>query len=119
MSEQRAINALKAEIDALEEAQKTLRRVIARKKMLGNDVTEERADMARISRRLGQAHDTLAELEAGRVVVSAPSPGEMTAARRHAWAVRDISTTDAMTRSGLELIWSAVTETRETARKVT
>ncbi len=118
MSETRATDALNAEIDTMEEAQRTFRRVIARKKVQGKGVSAERHEMARLSRRIGHAHDVVAELEAGRVVVSAPSREEVAAARRHARAVRDIATQDAMTRSGFNVIRNAIAETRETSKKV-
>src|SRR5262245_37577902 len=99
-----ALAAVGVAIALLRAVRNKLEGVIARKKVAGDDVSEERADRAEVNRRLGNLRDLEAELEASTAVAGAPTPDEIDTARGLLKKVEELALKDAMTEAGLDFL---------------
>jgi len=113
-----ALNGIGAAIAVLRAVRNKLEAVIARKKVAGDDVDEERAERAEVNRRLANMRDLEAEIEAASSVVSAPTPGEIAETRKLLKKVEELAMQDAMTEAGLDFLLEAVAAARRTGSKV-
>jgi hypothetical protein len=112
------VQAIEAAIALDETARAALRRVVARKKLQGEDVEEERADIAELNREIADARDLLAATRASNEVVSAPSVEEIRQVTEIERAIRDRAVKDAMTQAGLEFIRQGILAAGELRGKV-
>lgn len=99
-----AVRALKATIALDVAAREKLEQVIARKKLQGADVEEERAEVARLNREIADARDALAETEAAQAVVSTPTVDDIRAVTETERAIQALAIKDASTQAGLDFI---------------
>ncbi len=103
-----AMDAVGAAREVHEEAWIKLGKVMARKRLLGEDVSDENRLRARASQRITFYNRLLLELEAAASVVAAPSVEEIAETRALVQKVQGIAVADAMTSAGLQLIADAL-----------
>lgn len=118
MSNANATEALGTAISVCEASESWLKRVIRRKRRLGKDVKKEQREQARVARKLTHLENLLAEYEAARVVVSAPTKKEIHEVAKWLKTLRDLTIQDAMFAAGLNLITNALRDAESLAGKV-
>ena len=104
MSNDNAIKALEAEIKFNESAIDKLDEVIAHKKFDREDVDKERNEKAKISQKLTDLEELLADIKAAAVVVTAPTEDEIADASKAIATIRDMAVKDAAMAAGLTTI---------------
>ena len=113
-----AVQAIKATIALKVTARAKLKQVIARKKLQGADVDQERADVAELNSEIADARELLAEAEAANIVVSAPTADEIGDVIKTEQAIRALAVEDAMTQAGLDLIRKGIEGAGQLSGKV-
>jgi hypothetical protein len=111
-----ALQAIEVAIAVHRAVRAKLEEVIAHKKFFGGTVDEERAEKARLNRKLGDLRDLQVELTAAGSVVSAPSVEEIREVRALITEINDLSLEDATRKAGLALMKSALERARELGR---
>ena len=100
--------ALETAIAIYEASESKLKRVIRRKRRLSKDIKKEQREQARVARKLAHLENLLAEYEAGRVVISAPTKKETREVAKWLKTLRDLTIQDAMVAAGFKLITNAL-----------
>lgn len=103
-SKDNAVSALKTEIKINKEVSGKLDEVITWKEIRGQNTDVERAESAEINSKLEHLEKLLAEINATKVVVSAPTPVEIEETSKYINTIRNIAKADAATSAGLAII---------------
>ena len=118
MPKENAIDALEVSISILEAAETKIKRVIRRKRRLGEDSTQEKREQAQIARKLTRLENLQTEYEAGETVVSAPTKAEIKRVSKWLKTLRELTVQDAMLSKGFGIIKDALKEANELANSV-
>lgn len=107
-SKDNAVSALKTEIKINKEVSGKLDEVITWKEIRGQNTDVERAESAEINSKLEHIEKLLAEINATKVVVSAPTSVEIEETSKYINTIRNIAKADAATSAGLAIIKDAL-----------
>jgi hypothetical protein len=112
-----ALQAIEAAIAVHRAVRAKIEDVIANKNFLGDTVDQERAEIARLNRKLGDLRDLQVELRAANTVVSAPSVEEISQVNALITRINDLALADATRETGLALLKSALERAGEIESK--
>jgi hypothetical protein len=113
-----AVEALEVAIRTDETARGKLEQVVSLKKLRGEDVAEERAEIAELNREIADSRDLLTELQAAGSVVSAPSVAEIRLVASLEKQIRECAIEDAKTQAAIDLIRQGVAAAGQLRDKV-